>query len=107
MVILFVVDVPAVSDEAQVSGGDAGSTEARTEGDRREHARVQPDVQPETQTQHTAGINAAQAQHWRIYMEHVRVSPLTTSKLIKLMKFVVQIWVEGICRKCKIRPDHH
>ena len=44
MAILFVVDVPAVSHEAQVSGRDAGPAETRAEGDRREHAGVQPDV---------------------------------------------------------------
>ena len=89
---MFVVDVPAVSDEAQVSGGDARPAETRTEGDRREHARIQPDVQPETQTQHIAGINTAQAQHWRIYIEHVRVFPLPTSKFLKWMKFVRNLW---------------
>ena len=57
---LFLTDFSTVSHEAQVSGGDAGSTETRAEGDRREHAGVQPDVQPATQTQHPAGIRLNQ-----------------------------------------------
>ena len=67
--MMFVTDVPAVSHEAQVSGRDARSAETRAEGDRREYAGVQPDVQSETQTQHTAGINIKQGQQGRGHIE--------------------------------------
>jgi len=44
--------VPAVGDEAQEPDGDARPAAARAEGDRRQHAVLQPDVRAASAAQH-------------------------------------------------------